>query len=78
MNKLTRLSGNPAATQRSQNLDTISISGVPASPACVSHADISAKNASFMLRVYQGQDRCDEGRKAIRAKVGVMKKGSSK
>ena len=55
MNKLARLSGNPAATQRSQNPDTISISGVPASPACVSHADISVKNASFMLRVYRGR-----------------------
>src|SRR5262245_48640913 len=47
-----RATGTPAATQRSQNPDTISTSEVPARPACVSHADNSVKTASFMPRLY--------------------------
>ena len=47
-----RASGSPPATHRSQNPDTMAVSGVPARPACVSHADSSAKKASFMLRLY--------------------------
>jgi hypothetical protein len=38
----------PATTQRSQNPDTMSFSELPARPACVSHADSSAKKASFI------------------------------
>ena len=45
---VVRANGSPAATQRSQKPDTISVSGVPARPACVSHPDNSAKKASFM------------------------------
>src|SRR5262249_11559734 len=47
-----RASGSPAATQRSQNPDTMSVSGVPARPAWVSHSDNSAKEASFTPRLY--------------------------
>src|SRR5215475_8688223 len=47
-----RASGSPAATQRSQNPDTMSVSDVPARPAWVSHADNSAKKASFTPRLY--------------------------
>jgi hypothetical protein len=39
----------PAATQRSQNTEKISVSGVPARPACVSHADRSAKKRAPYL-----------------------------
>src|SRR5262245_285185 len=52
MNMRARATGTPAATQRSQNPDTISISDVPARPAWVSHADNSAKTASFMPPLY--------------------------
>jgi hypothetical protein len=43
-----RASGSPAATHRSQNSDTMTVSGVPARPASVNHADNSVKNFSFM------------------------------
>ena len=49
---VVRASGSPAAPQRSQKPDTMSVSDVPARPACVSHADNSAKKASFMPRLY--------------------------
>jgi hypothetical protein len=52
MNTITRASGSPAATQRSQNTDTMSVSDLPARPACVSHAESSAKKASFTPRLY--------------------------
>ena len=52
INTVVRASGSPAATQRSQKPDTMSVSEVPARPACVSHADNSAKKASFMPRLY--------------------------
>jgi hypothetical protein len=52
INNRLRASGSPAATHRSQNPDTMAVSGVPARPACVSHADSSAKKASFMPRLY--------------------------
>src|SRR5262245_1233809 len=45
-----RAIGTPAATQRSQNPDTMSVSDVPARPAWVSHSDNSAK--SFTPRLY--------------------------
>jgi hypothetical protein len=41
-----------AATQRSQNPETMSVSGVPAKPAWVSHADNSLNSFSFMPRLY--------------------------
>src|SRR5262245_56681662 len=47
-----RASGSPAATQRSQNPDTMSVSDVPARPAWVSHADSSEHEASFTPRLY--------------------------
>ena len=53
MNTWTRPSGIPAATQRSQNTETMSVSGVPARPAWVSHADNSVKRFSFMPRLYR-------------------------
>jgi hypothetical protein len=37
INMRARASGSPAATQRSQNPDTMSVSGVPARPASASH-----------------------------------------
>src|SRR5215510_16521042 len=52
MNAWARPSEIPAATQRSQNTEKISFSGVPARPACVSHADTSAKKRSFMPGLY--------------------------
>src|SRR5690242_5367057 len=53
MNTWQRPSGRPAATQRSQNPDTMSLSDVPARPAWVSHADKSAKKFSFISRLYR-------------------------
>src|SRR5262245_10321502 len=50
MNTWTRPSGIPAATQRSQNTETMSVSGVPARPAWVTHADNSLRRVSFMAR----------------------------
>jgi hypothetical protein len=47
-----RASGTPPATQRSQKPDTISVSAVPARPACVSHADNFAKNGLLMTELY--------------------------
>jgi hypothetical protein len=35
----------------------MAVSGVPARPACVSHADSSAKKASFMPRLYSRKVR---------------------
>src|SRR5262249_1027679 len=52
INMRARASGSPAATQRSQNPDTMSVSGVPERPASASHADNSAKKASFTPRLY--------------------------
>src|SRR5262245_13983191 len=52
MNMRARASGSPAATQRSQNSDTMSVSDVPSRPAWASHADNSAKKASFTPRLY--------------------------
>src|SRR6516165_5404902 len=52
-----RGSGSPAATHRSQNPDTMAVSGVPATPACVSDADSSAKKAFFMPRLYSRKVR---------------------
>src|SRR5262245_51911249 len=52
MNAWARPSEIPAATQRSQNTEKISFSGMPARPACVSHADTSAKKRSFMPGLY--------------------------
>src|SRR3974390_28475 len=49
---MLRASGSPAAAHRSQNPDTMAVSGVPARPACVSHAESSAKKASFIPRLY--------------------------
>src|SRR5215469_7924560 len=51
-----RPNGIPAATQRSQKPDTMSISAAPAKPACVSQADNSVKKASFMSRLYSLDD----------------------
>src|SRR5262249_37709075 len=50
-------SGSPAATQRSQNPDTMSVSDVPARLASASHADNSAKKASFTARLYSHDAR---------------------
>ena len=52
-----RGSGSPAATHRSQNPDTMAVSEVPARPASVSHADSSARKASFMPRLYSRKVR---------------------
>src|SRR4051812_46470926 len=61
-----RAIGSPAATQRSQNPDTISTSDVPARPASVSHADNSAKKASFMSRLYSHDVRLSHKREVLR------------
>ena len=53
INEWARPSGMPAATQRSQNTEKISVSGVPARPAFVSHADNSPKKLSFMPGLYR-------------------------
>ena len=53
INTWARPSGNPAATQRSQNPDKMSVSEVPARPAWVSHADNSMKEASFISGLYR-------------------------
>jgi hypothetical protein len=53
MNTCMRPSGSPAATQRSQNPDTMSVPEVPAKPAWMSHADNSVKEASFMWGLYR-------------------------
>src|SRR6516225_4452388 len=52
---MVRASGSPAAKQRSQKPVTMSSSAVPVRPACVSHAETSAKTASFILRLYRGE-----------------------
>src|SRR5262245_19236178 len=52
-----RASGSPAATQRSQKPDTMSVSDAPARPAWVSHSDNSAKKASFTPRLYSHNGR---------------------
>src|SRR6202035_3742316 len=57
MNNWARPSGSPAATQRSQNPDTISVSEVPARPACVSHAANALKEASFIAALYRPSRR---------------------
>src|SRR5580704_68780 len=53
MNNWARPSGSPAATQRSQNPDTMSVSEVPARPAWVSHAANALKEASFIPALYR-------------------------
>src|SRR5262249_53545216 len=53
INTWERPSGMPAATQRSQNTETMSVSGVPARPAWVSQADKSVRKFSFIPRLYR-------------------------
>ena len=53
MNTWARPSGSPAATQRSQNPETISVSEVPARPAWVSHADNSVKEGFVHTEIIQ-------------------------
>ena len=44
--------GNPAGTQRSQNPETMAVSGGPARPAWVSHADKSLERVFHSYRHY--------------------------
>ena len=61
INKTARASGSPAATQRPQNPDTMSLSDVPARVAWISHADNSAKKASFTQLLYSQNVRSCAG-----------------